>query len=254
MNLRALTPRKQGEKQIPSPRRGGLGWGEKLWILAAVALILPACGLLSDTNDDWPYAQTPIPPNTDDTLTVITVGDSIAAGWMDCRETICEGIEFDWWQDAIGGEALVFSRGIGNSTTDDLLENWSRDTAGADVVIVLTGVNDVARGVDAEHITANFEQMTARAHENGITPVISTIMPADTTTPEQQAVVEAVNEFLRSQDDWLVMDLSSEMSDPDNPGRLRRDEIAHDGSAHPNERGYARMTAFVRAWWMENFP
>jgi hypothetical protein len=45
------------------------------------------------------------------------------------------------------------------------------------------------------------------------------------------------------------MDLYEARSDPANPGYLRRDEIAHEGSAHPNAAGYARMTAFVRDWW-----
>ena len=219
--------------------------------LLLLLTLLSACGLLSDADDDWPYAQTPVPPNTDDTLIVMTLGDSIAAGWMDCREVACEGIEHDWWQNAIGGEALVFSRGIGSTTTGDLLANWARDTAGADVVIVMSGVNDVSFEVAAEEIAANFEQMTARAHQDGITLVISTIMPADSTLPERQAVVEQVNNFLLSHEDWLIMDLHSEMSDPANPGYLRRDEIAHEGSAHPNEKGYARMAAFVRAWWQE---
>jgi hypothetical protein len=94
--------------------------------------------------------------------------------------------------------------------------------------------------------------MTARAHKDGIALVISTILPADTTTPQRLEVVEAVNAFLRNQEDWPIIDLHAEMSDPANPGYLRRDEIAHEGSAHPNQKGYARMTDFVRAWWLEN--
>jgi len=213
--------------------------------------LLPACGLLND-GDDWMYAETPVPT---DRPVIVTVGDSIAAGWMDCREVICTGIEFDWWQAAFPDDVAVLSRGIGNSTTSDLLENWARDTAGADVVIVLSGVNDVARDADAAQIMDNFETMTARAHEDGITIVISTIMPSDTTAPARQAIVDEVNAYLLNHDDWLnhvdwlIMDLYEAMSDPTNPGHLRRDEIVHDGSAHPNADGYARMTAFVRDWW-----
>ena len=241
----------------PHPRRGGFQTrpecrGMRLLVLLLLFL-LPACGLLND-DDPWIYAETPIPENPDGKPLVMTVGDSIAAGWMDCRTTACKGIGFDWWQEAIGDEAIVLSRGIGGSETGDLLQNWSRDTAGADVVIVLSGVNDVARDVVAAQIIANFETMTARAREKGITLVISTIMPSDSTSEAGQAVVDEVNAFLLAQDDWLVIDLHSEMSDPANPGYLRRDEIAHDDSAHPNEAGYARMTDYVRAWWQSHFP
>jgi lysophospholipase L1-like esterase len=232
-----------------SPPRGGIKGGVsrrgRLIFLIILLTFLPACGLL-DNSDAWIYAETPLP---DGQPVIVTVGDSIAAGYMDCRQVACTGIEFDWWQDAIPAQAAVLSRGIGSSTTADLLENWSRDTGGADVVIVLSGVNDVAYGESAQDIIANFETMTARAHHDGITLVISTIMPSDTTLPQRQIIVEEVNTFLLNHHDWLIMDLYEAMSDPANPGYLRRDEIAHEGSAHPNAAGYARMTAFVRDWW-----
>lgn len=222
-------------------------------VFLLLILLLSGCGLING-DDDWIYAETPIPDNPDGKPVVVTVGDSIAAGWIDCRDIVCQGIEFDWWQDAIGPDAIVLSRGIGNSTTGDLVENWPRDTAGADVVIVLSGVNDVAHDLTAAQIIANFEAMTARAHDEGVTLIISTIMPSDTSTGERQAVVAEVNGFLRSRDNWLIMDLHSEMADPDNPGYARRDEIVHEGTAHPNEKGYARMAAYVRAWWQMHFP
>jgi len=244
-----LTPSKFARIRFPSSSRGGIKGGVSRAIMFILLLaLLPACGLI-DHDNPWIYAETPVP---DGHPIIVTVGDSIAAGWMDCQEVVCKGIEFDWWQNAIP-DTIVLSRGIGSSTTSDLLENWSRDTGGADVVIVLSGVNDVAYGASAEEIIANFEAMTARAHKDGITLVISTIMPSDSTLPERQPIVEEVNTFLLSHDDWLIMDLHAEMSDPANPGYLRRDEIAHEGSAHPNERGYARMTAFVRDWWQTNF-
>ncbi len=224
----------------------------KLWMgIACLWLGILACNPLAK-DPPWIYAQTPVPApdQRGGKPLVVATGDSIAAGWGDCRERRCLGVEYDWWQAALGDQAIVLTRGIGSSTTQDLLDRWVQDTQGADVLIILTGVNDVARDVTAENILKNFATMQQRATQAGQTIIFSTIMPSDSTdTPAKLAVVEAVNAALRASD-WWVIDLYGEMVDPEQRGTLRRDEIAHQGSAHPNLRGYDRMAEFVRAWWM----
>lgn len=222
----------------------------RLTLLLCLIGLLASCNLFEDEDEPWIYAETPIPPvdERNGQPLVMILGDSIAAGWMDCRQTTCSGIEFNWPEDAIGEWALVRNRGIGSSTTSDLLDRWEQDTADADVIIIISGVNDLAQGRSTEQMMDNFREMQQRASDAGITPIFSTIMPADTTTTLE--TFEAVNAALRSMaDEWLILDLSAHMTDPDNPGRLLRSEIAHEGSSHPNAMGYARMTAFLRQWW-----
>jgi lysophospholipase L1-like esterase len=181
----------------------------------------------------------------------MVLGDSLAAGWMDCRAG-CEGVEYNWPGLALGDQAWVFNRGIGNSTSADLLARWEQDTAGAEVLLVIIGVNDFARGVPTEALLANLEAMRARAEAQGQAIFFSTVWPAATTPPERQTELAALNaELLRRGQDsgWGVIDLYTPLSDPDHPGRLRPEEIAHPGSAHPNQAGYARAAAALEQAW-----
>ncbi len=215
---------------------------------------LAACNPFKDDEEQpWIYAETPVPPIDErgGKPLVMVVGDSIAAGWQMCNVTPCKGIELDWWQAALGEAAIVLNRGIGNSTTDDLLDRWDQDTKDAEIIIILVGVNDIARGKNAAHILKNLEKMHERAVKAGAIPVFVTVMPADTTdTPQKLAVMQEVNTTLRQKRDWLIMDLSQFMEDPASPGHLRRTDVAFEGSAHPNEQGYQKMAAFVKTWWM----
>lgn len=223
--------------------------------LGTLILVAVACNPFRP-NEPWIYAETPVPTLNPEKPLVVATGDSISAGWMDCRQQVCQGVMFDWWQAAIGDVATVLTRGIGNSTSQDLLERWEQDTAPAQIIIVLVGVNDVSRDVSAETILANFSEMAKRARANQQRIIFSTIIPSDSiNSPEKLATQTRVNAELRrraAEENWLVMDLNAEMVDPANGVYLRRTEIAHEGSSHPNQAGYARMIQFVNEWWRES--
>lgn len=224
----------------------------KYWLLCALLLSLGGC----KAQEKWIYSDTPVPSATErgGKPLVIVVGDSIAAGWGECTAKPCKGIELDWWQDAIGDKAIVLNRGIGNSTTDHVLERWEQDTKDAEIIIILIGVNDIAQNKSADHILKNLDTMHQRALDADATPIFVTIMPSDThDTPQEIAVFQEVNAALRAKTDWLIMDISAEMEDTTSPAHLRRGEVAFEGSAHPNELGYAKMAAFVREWWESHF-
>ncbi|MFP4323718.1 MAG: SGNH/GDSL hydrolase family protein [Anaerolineales bacterium] len=227
-----------------------------LGALVILTLTLAACNPFADDADDWPHAETVVPPADarGDFPVIVIIGDSIAAGWGDCATETCAGIARHWWQDAIGAQGYVFNRGIGDSTTGDILEHWTRDTAEADILFIMSGVNDLARGAPPERILTNFETIRARALDAGMVPVFSTIMPAETTQGAALSAMRAINTELRglSAAGWWVIDLSAHMQDPANPGYLAPDWLAAPGSAHPSPAGYARMTDFLRAWWAEN--
>ena len=221
-------------------------------LLILIAMITAGCSLFSD--DEWQYAQTPIPPpeERNGKPLVMIVGDSIAAGWEICDPTPCGGIERDWWQGAIGDQAWVFNRGVGNSTTADLLERWQRDTKDADYIIILTGINDAFHNVSSENIIKNLESMYRRAIDQGTVPIIATILPFNSDQQTPYVIVEQVNAYLVNQEDWLILDLHTAFEDPENPDHARPDELAT--ALHPNAKGYARLTDYVREWWTETSP
>lgn len=226
----------------------------KFFALILLILLIAACNPFADDADEEPflYGETPIPPvdQRGGKPLVMVVGDSIAAGWGECTAEPCKGIELDWWQASIGDVAIVLNRGVGNSTTDDLLQRWKRDTQDADIIIILIGVNDIAHGKSADHILKNLEKMYQRALDADAIPIFVTVMPADThDTPAEIAVMQEVNAALRAKTDWRIMDISAFMEDPSNMGHLKRGEVAFEGSAHPNEVGYMKMAKFVETWW-----
>jgi len=215
-----------------------------------LCLLLSACG----GGERWPYAQTPIPPpeTRGGKPFVLLLGDSTAAGWQVCAPIACTGIVYDWWAAALGDTAWAYSRGVGNSTSADLLQRWERDISGQpDLILILIGINDLTRGLSAEDVLANFAALYRRAEEAGFVLVFSTILPSDTYDDNARAQHAALNAALRAQNAWPILDLAALMGDPRDPSRLRREDIAHDGSAHPNQRGYERMGAAVRAWWAQ---
>lgn len=202
-------------------------------------LTLAACG------DGWEYAQTPIPEHSDKPL-VVVVGDSIAAGWQVCSPIPCQGIELDWWQSALHDVARVLNRGVGNSTTQDVLDRWARDTQNADIIIILVGVNDAFRGLPARDIVANLTTMHQRALDAGVLPIVATLLPFDAAeNPAAYKVVGEVNAALRDHSDWLILDLNGAFPDPPPAGEMAT-------LLHPNALGYARLADYVGEWWEVN--
>jgi len=208
-------------------------------------LLLLAWGLWGCNGETWEYAKTPVPNATQraEKPLVIVVGDSIAAGWQVCSPQPCTGVELDWWQTAIGEHAWVLNRGVGNSTTQDLLDRWERDTANADIIIMLIGINDAFRGKSDGEILANLETLYQRATKAGALPIVATLLPFDESqNPAAYAVMQAVNTELRARPDWLILDLNTALPDP---------PPAHEMATllHPNAAGYARLGGYVRDWW-----
>jgi|GEM_PF-3768986 len=228
----------------------------KLITIAILIILLTACNPFA-SDGDWIYAETPI-PDTNQPI-IVTVGDSIAAGWQDCRtdtdEPACVGIEYDWWSPVLADDGIVLNRGIGGSTSTQLLDNWERDTQGADIVFILIGVNDLTQNSAPETLIENFITMHQQATDAGMVPIFSTVIPSDTIQGAGYDALFVVNSELQriaEARDWWLIDLYSVLEDSDNIGYLRREEIAYDGSAHPNQAGYDRMTTSLEEWWSQN--
>lgn len=225
----------------------------KVLALGFIALGLAGCGLFG-AEDEWIYAETPIPPDDErgGLPLVMVVGDSIAAGWSNCEDG-CTGIENDWWATALEGLAIVRSRGVGNTTSSDLLQRWAQDTSDADIVVIMIGLNDIKFGVSAEELLGNLATMQRRATENGQQPIFTTVMPGQYTA-EEVATWQTVNAAIRAED-WLLIDLAPVLEDVDKAGILRPDATAYENGipvSHPDATGYEILATFVRDWWVEN--
>lgn len=77
---------------------------------------------------------------------VVFVGDSITAAWP---AGLCRG---------------AVNMGVPSATTRDLLRRASEiEAAGADVIVVMAGVNDIAKGIPASETAANVRALSRLA-------------------------------------------------------------------------------------------
>jgi lysophospholipase L1-like esterase len=160
----------------------------------------------------------------------------------------------------IGGNRLLRDPGEKPLYGKAALARLDRDvmaTAGAQYVIVLIGINDIGHPglgaiplsdtVTPQDLIAGFRRLIARAHEAGMPVYGATITPFEGTpfpgfyTPEKEAVREAVNQWIRSSDEFdAVIDFERAVRDPAHPARMLP---AYDSGdhLHPSDLGMQAM-------------
>jgi len=206
---------------------------------------------------------------------IVTLGDSITDG---TRSTVDTNKRWPDWlarrlqtvRDPVLGKGLlnlngrlgVVNRGIsGNRLLTDspntlagrgLQERFDRDVlaaGGVRYMTLLIGINDIGNSsathpVSAEDLIAGYRQVIARAHAKGIAIFGATLTPfegAGYYSPEKEAVRQAVNNWIRSSDEFDgVIDFDGATRDPAHPTRLL---AAYDSGdhLHPNDLGYQAM-------------
>ncbi len=115
-------------------------------------------------------------------------------------------------------------------------------------VVMLEGVNDVGMGrgagPSAAELINGYRQVIARAHDEGLKVIGSTILPyknAAYYTEAGDAVRNEVNAWIRTGGAFDgVIDLDAVMRDPADPAQLRPDLHVGDW-LHPNDAGYRIM-------------
>ena len=160
----------------------------------------------------------------------------------------------------IGGNRLLRDPGEQPLFGRAALARFDRDvlaTAGVRYLIVLIGINDighpgtgtipVTEAVTPQDLIAGYRQLIARAHAKGIPIYGATLTPFEGTvfpgyyTPEKEAVRQAVNNWIRSSDEFdAVIDFDRAVRDPSHPTRMLP---AYDSGdhLHPNDLGMQAM-------------
>ncbi|MEO7494440.1 MAG: SGNH/GDSL hydrolase family protein [Massilia sp.] len=160
----------------------------------------------------------------------------------------------------IGGNRLLRDPGEQPLFGRAGLARFDRDvlaTAGVEYMIVLIGINDIghpgtgtipaSESVTPEDLIAGYRQLIARAHTKGIAIFGGTLTPFEGTifpgyyTPEKEAVRQAVNNWIRSSDEFDgVIDFERAVRDPSHPTRMLP---AYDSGdhLHPNDLGMQAM-------------
>jgi lysophospholipase L1-like esterase len=160
----------------------------------------------------------------------------------------------------IGGNRLLRDPGEQPLFGRAALTRFDRDvlaTAGVEYMIVLIGINDIghpgtgtiplSETVTPNDLIGGYRQLIARAHEKGIAVFGATLTPFEGTvfpgyyTPAKEAVREAVNNWIRSSDEFDgVIDFEKAVRDPSHPTRMLP---AYDSGdhLHPNDLGMQAM-------------
>ena len=217
----------------------------KTHLTALIALALISCAAAAQ---DWPqlgrYSDAAQALAARKVPCVIFMGDSITDGWMD------HDGPFFYEHGFIG-------RGISGQTTPQMLLRFRNEVvrSGASAVVILAGTNDVAGNtgpMTLQMTVDNIASMCELALENGIRPIICSVLPAHRygwrKEKRPDLLIPPLNKMLREYADSkkiTYLDYFSAMvdSDPENVNGLP-ESLSPDG-VHPNNDGYAIMEKMV---------
>ena len=186
------------------------------------------------------------------TIRIVALGDSTTAGtpaFESPVEAPPRGRGDETSQYAYGlmeahPEWEVLNRGVNGERSDQVRARFERDVVAARprAVVIIAGVNDVYQGRTVEPITAQLAAMYARARHAGIPVVAGSIIPYNTATPEQNARMRRINDWIRQQPGIAFVDTRAAVAASHDPDSL----FDSPDGLHPTPEGYLRMAVAIR--------
>ena len=184
-------------------------------------------------------------------MVVAALGDSITAGspaW-DPDPAVRARIDapdpesqYEHWA-ALRDERLSFRNcGIYGQRTDEIAQRLEECAAGADVLIVQGGINDIAQRRPVEPAAETIRAMVERGRALGLRVLIADVLPWNNGYPAAEEPIRRMNALLRELD-VPVLPFHDTLEDFDRPGRMR-EEWTSDGD-HPSIEGYRLLGEVV---------
>ena len=188
-------------------------------------------------------------------MRIVAMGDSTTAGtpaFLSPLEAPPTGSgdetsQYAYWLEKSHPDWLVINQGINGERSDEIRARFEDDVVAKRpaVVVIIAGVNDVYQGRPAQHVKDELAAMYSRAHDAGIRVVAGTIIPYNTATPEQNARMHEINDWIRAQsraDSRVVfVDTRAAVAAPGQPDRL----FSSPDGLHPDSAGYRRMADVI---------
>jgi acyl-CoA thioesterase-1 len=189
---------------------------------------------------DWPNlaryqeANAKLGPPVEGGSRVVFLGDSITQGWD--------------LSAFFKGKPYV-NRGISGQTTPQILLRFRQDVLALkpDMVVILAGTNDLAENTGPTTLAMiedNLKSMAELARENGVRPILASVLPAAAYPwkPEIQPIekILALNQWMKEyagKEGIVYLDYYSSLV---NDQHGLRSEFSDDG-VHPNAVGYSIM-------------
>jgi lysophospholipase L1-like esterase len=182
---------------------------------------------------------------------VVALGDSTTAGtpgFVSPREAPPDGrgdakSQYAYWLMQAHPEWRVINQGVNGQRSDEICARFDEDVVAQrpQVVVIVAGVNDVYQGRDAAHVERELAAMYERAHASGIGVVAGSILPYNTATPEQNARMREINQWIEQQardtPGMAFADTRAAVASPTDPDRL----VSSPDGLHPDADGYRLM-------------
>lgn len=186
-------------------------------------------------------------------ITIVAIGDSTTAGTPGFRSPLeappkgSGNVESQYahWLMTAHPDWRVLNRGVNGERSDQIRARFTRDAVqpGPDGVVIIAGVNDIYQGRAADAVQRELEAMYAAAHAARIQVVAGSIIPFDTATPDQNARMHGVNDWIREyagrHEGVTFCDTRATVSAPGQADRL----VSSPDGLHPSPEGYMRMAA-----------
>jgi lysophospholipase L1-like esterase len=177
-------------------------------------------------------------------IVVAVAGDSISAGsplWDPdpaVRARIAapdEQSSWQWWAARADGGLEFRTTAVYGQRTDEIACRLDLVLAGADVLVIQGGINDVVQGRPVEDAAANLGAMLDRGRAAGAAVAVTDVLPwnnGDKRTAEQ---IERLNALI-GQLGATLLPFHDTLAEPADPRRMR-DGLTDDGD-HPSVAGH----------------
>jgi len=175
-------------------------------------------------------------------LVVACLGDSITEGspYWDSRRRIGNPMgQWQHWAALRHPDLELRNFGVWGERTDEIAGRFDDSVAGADVLVLQGGINDIAQGRPVDDAAANLRAMVERAREIDLPVVLCDVLPWNNGWPGAEAPIRKLNDVVRALG-VPVLPFHDTLEDPDRPGRMKAEWTHADGD-HPSIAGYRRL-------------
>ena len=137
--------------------------------------------------------------------------------------------------------------GIYGQRTDEIAARLDECAAGALVLVVQGGINDIAQGRSVAVAGENLRAMVRRGKELGLRVALADVLPWNNGWPDAEGPIRDLNALIAEiahEEGVPLLPFHDTLEDPDHPGRMR-DEWTHADGDHPSVAGYRRLGELV---------
>ena len=177
-------------------------------------------------------------------VVVAVAGDSISAGsplWDPdpaVRARIPapdERSQWQWWASRADARLAFRTTAVYGERTDQIARRLELVLAGANVLVVQGGINDVVQRRSVEEAAREIEAMLERGRAAGLVVAVTDVLPWNNGDERAAADIGRLNALIRELGVTLLP-FHDTLADPADPARMR-DGLTDDG-AHPSIEGH----------------